>query len=327
MEEIKTDTAAKPQSCGFATWSLVLGITGLILCVIVIPSLLAIIFGIIALVKINAAKGLLTGKGKAIAGIVLGGLAFVLMPIVLIAAIAIPNLMTGRQAARETYHTGVLKELESQKLGIDKSAGEMDNLFSSEALAPDLLGSRISANEISAVASLRAIVAAEALWRQQDADGNGIRDYWTYDVSGLYRMLRADGRTKCEFISVDLANADASPADVSIFENSKLAQRLSAKVQPKYGYLFEAMSEDEAGESYNQEMVAGIPAANQTRFAFVAYPETYGKTGTKTFIVDESGTIYEVDPGSNQSKTVLQWPGPNPISIIGPGGAQWKVAD
>ncbi|MEK7309383.1 MAG: DUF4190 domain-containing protein, partial [Planctomycetota bacterium] len=66
MEEIKTDTGIQPQNCGWATWSLVLGIAGLVLCVLVIPSILAVIFGIIALVKIDASKGLLVGKGKAI---------------------------------------------------------------------------------------------------------------------------------------------------------------------------------------------------------------------------------------------------------------------
>jgi len=321
MEKIKTDAAVKPQSCGWATWSLVLGIVGLVLCILPIFSLLAIIFGIVGLVKINAARGLLTGKGKAIVGIVLGGLAFVLMPIVIIVAIAIPSFQTSRSFAREASNTGLLRKLMSDR----ESAGGMANLFPPEPIAPDLLSGRITANEISAVASLRAISAAEAAWRRQDADGNGLKDYWTYDVSGLHRMLRPDGLTRCEFISVDLANADASPADVSIFEGNKLSQRLNARVLSKYGYLFEAMTWDENGQPYNQEMVDGIPAANQAKFAFVAYPETYVTTGTKTFIINESGTVYEVDPGSNQDKMILQWPGIDPIEVDGPAGKKWTI--
>lgn len=282
MEEIKTDAGTQPQSCGLATWSLVLGIVGLVLCVLVIPSILAIIFGIVALVKINASQGLLTGKGKAIAGIVLGGLWPVMIPVLaIVAAIVIPNLLTGR----------------------------------------------ISANEASAIGSLKVMTSTEALWLHEDTDGNGVRDYWTYDVSCLHRMLRSDGLTKCEFISIDLANADAAPADDNIFGNNRLAQRIGATTQPKSGYLFQVMELDQNGQSYNQEMVDGIPAGNKAKFAFVAYPAIYGSTGVNTFIVNQEGTVYANDCGSDANKIVLQWPGNNPAATTGPGGRQWRYAD
>lgn len=322
MEELKIDPITKPQSCGLATWSLILGIAGFFLC-FGIPSLLAIIFGIIGLVKINAGKGLLTGKGKAITGIILGGLWFVIMPVVIIIAIAIPSFVSSRESARHQHRSdvGLLRELDA-----NKSGGGMSNLMEpANPKPPELMSGRTLANEISAVASLRNIAKAEAVWRQQDADGNGQEDYWTYDVSGLYRILRADGLTKCEFIPLDIASADASPADAEIFGDSRLAQRLSAKTMSKYGYLFEAMAYDESGELYNQEMINNIPAANKTKFAFIAYPETYGKTGSKIFIINESGTVYETDPGSNQAKTILQWPGPDPAEVTGPAGVNWSI--
>lgn len=282
MEEIKTETGAQPQSCGLATWSLVLGIAGLVLCPLVIPSILAIIFGIVGLAQINASKGMLVGKGKAVAGIVLGGLWVVMIPFVaIVAAIAIPNLLQGR----------------------------------------------ISANEASAVASLKVMTNAEAVWLQQDADGNGIKDYWTYDVSGLHRMLRADGSTKCEFISIDLAKADAAPADDNTFGSNRLSQQPDAVVMPKTGYRFQAMTWDENGQPYNQEMVDNIPAGNYNKFAFVAYPDMYGTSGVNTYIVNQEGTVYATDCGSDSNKIVLQWPGNNPAAVTGPGGRQWKVAD
>lgn len=322
MEEIKAANGAQPQNCGWSTWSLICGILSF-LCLPVIP---AIIFGIIALVKINAGKGLLVGKGKAIAGIILGGLWLVLIPFLLIIAMAIPSLLTSRSSAREKYKTGLMEELKSKQMGGDKSSSEMADLFPPEPPAAlNLMSSRASANEISAVSSLKTIAKAEALWYQQDADGNGIKDYWTYDVSGLCRMLRADGLTKCEFISIDLANADASPAEVDIFGNNKLSFRLNTAIMPKYGYLFEAMTWDENNEPYNQETVNDIPATNRTKFAFVAYPKTYGSTGSKTFIINESGAAYEVDPGSDQNKIILQWPGIDPSEVAGPSGKKWAI--
>jgi len=57
-----------PSTCGWAIASLVLG---LLPCTCV-PSLLAIIFGHMAVSKIDASNGQLTGRGMAIAGLVLG---------------------------------------------------------------------------------------------------------------------------------------------------------------------------------------------------------------------------------------------------------------
>ena len=285
MAEAKTEQAVKPQICKWATRSMVLGIIGLIpvQCILTVPPLLAIIFGIIALVKIGGSNGALIGKGRAIAGIILGGLWIVLIIpfIAIVAAIVIPNILV----------------------------------------------SRTGANEASAVASLKTFVATEACWRQQDADANGKSDYWTYDVSCLHRMYRADGSTKVEFISIDLARADASPAKNDAFDNNTIIAPLIDGTVPKSGYLFQAMVYDENGESYNQEEVNGIKATNAFKFAFVAYPDIYGTSGVRTFIVNEAGTIYAIDPGSDSDKIVLQWPGEDPTRVTGPAGRTWHVAD
>lgn len=93
MEELKTgaNPSTPVKTYGLATASLILGIAGFILC-IGIPSLLAVIFGIIGLVRIGKSAGALTGKGQAIAGIILGGLWLVLFPIlVILLAIIIPS--------------------------------------------------------------------------------------------------------------------------------------------------------------------------------------------------------------------------------------------
>ena len=68
------------KTSGMAIASLVLGILGI--------SLLAIIFGIIAISQINKSNGLLTGKGMAIAGIILGIIS-IIVTIIVIAAVVI----------------------------------------------------------------------------------------------------------------------------------------------------------------------------------------------------------------------------------------------
>ena len=59
------------KTSGFAKASFTLGLLGLILFFIPLLSFLAILFGIIALAKIGSNKGL-TGRGLAIAGIIMG---------------------------------------------------------------------------------------------------------------------------------------------------------------------------------------------------------------------------------------------------------------
>jgi hypothetical protein len=90
--------AAPAETSGKAITSLVCG-----LFLFAFPlSILAIIFGHISLSEIRKSAGRLKGEGMAIAGLVLGYLGVAGIPFVLIiAAIAIPNLLRARMAANE----------------------------------------------------------------------------------------------------------------------------------------------------------------------------------------------------------------------------------
>ncbi|MBI4712849.1 MAG: DUF2950 family protein [Planctomycetes bacterium] len=190
------------------------------------------------------------------------------------------------------------------------------------------------------IAGLKTLTAQEAVWRQRDIDGNGIKDYWTYDVSAFYRMYQPDG-TKANLIDIELARTDAtfSPTfTTSNFFGYPLLEDWFVRREKNLpvaqdGYLFRAMLLDESGIPYNQNPVGknDIKACNPTKFAFVAYPEKYGMTGINTFIVNQSGTVYSNDCGSDDRKIVLQWPAAtpdgSPTAVIGPGGRRWAPAE
>jgi type IV pilus assembly protein PilA len=91
-------TGAPAKTSGKAIASFICGIF-----VFCFPaSILAIIFGLLSLSDIRKSADRLKGKGLAIAGLVLGGLGILFIPVVLIiAAIAIPNLLRARMAANE----------------------------------------------------------------------------------------------------------------------------------------------------------------------------------------------------------------------------------
>jgi len=94
-----TIPAAPAETSGKAIVSLICGL----LFFFFPASILAIIFGHISYSQIRKSGGRLKGEGLAIAGMVLGYGGVVFIPIILIiAAIAIPNLLRARQAANES---------------------------------------------------------------------------------------------------------------------------------------------------------------------------------------------------------------------------------
>ena len=90
---------APAETSGKAILSLVCGL----LFFIPLAFVAAIVFGHLALSEIRKSAGRLKGEGMAIAGLVLGYMWIVGIPVILIiAAIAIPNLLRARMAANES---------------------------------------------------------------------------------------------------------------------------------------------------------------------------------------------------------------------------------
>ena len=99
---------ASGHPSGKATASLICGIFFFIL-----PSAVcAIILGHIALSEIKKSAGKLIGEGRAIAGLVLGYIGIAGIPLILIiAAIAIPNLLRAHSAANEASALGSVRAI------------------------------------------------------------------------------------------------------------------------------------------------------------------------------------------------------------------------
>jgi type IV pilus assembly protein PilA len=92
---------------GKAIGSLVCGILFFFL-----PSaIVAVVLGHLSLSDIRRSAGRLGGRGLAITGLVLGYLGLAVIPILIIAAIAIPNLLRARMAANEASAVGALRSI------------------------------------------------------------------------------------------------------------------------------------------------------------------------------------------------------------------------
>lgn len=176
---------------------------------------------------------------------------------------------------------------------------------------PSLMKSQLAANEKSAIGSLKSIREMSVMFRVSDDDRNTINDYWTADVSGLYRVLNAAGTEICR-IEIPLAMADGAPiAEIANYVGAPLAKTPT----PKAGYFFRAMTTDEDGKPYNQNSIYGTDtkALNNSKFAFCAYPAEYDNTGKNIYIVSQDGTIWRKDCGNNTP--ILTWPGDNPYKV------------
>ena len=107
----------KPQSCGLATWSLVLGILAIVLCVIgPLFGVPAVICGHVAMGRIKASGGALGGNGLALGGLITGYISIALIPIIgLLSAIAIPNFVKARQTAQMNACINNLRQIDTAK--------------------------------------------------------------------------------------------------------------------------------------------------------------------------------------------------------------------
>jgi general secretion pathway protein G len=110
------DNVSQPKTSGLAIWSLVLGILSLA-CFTIFTAIPGVICGHKALSKIKHSSGALTGQGLAIAGLVTGylGIAWAILIIPLMMAIAIPNFVKAREVAQTNACINNLRQIDAAK--------------------------------------------------------------------------------------------------------------------------------------------------------------------------------------------------------------------
>lgn len=124
-------SGVEKQHCGHATWAMISGILGFIMC---FPSIIAIVLGHMALNRIDKSKQALTGKGQAIAGLVMGYMLIAMIPVMgMMSAIAVPSFIRARMRAQATT---VLNEARQMDAAKDQYALET-NKEESSTVTPD----------------------------------------------------------------------------------------------------------------------------------------------------------------------------------------------
>ncbi len=106
------DALAPPETSGKAIASLVCGLLSLIFP----AAVAAIVLGHISRAEIRKSGGRLRGEGMALVGLIFGYLGISVVPILIIAAIAIPNLLRARIAANESSAVAAIHALNSAEV-------------------------------------------------------------------------------------------------------------------------------------------------------------------------------------------------------------------
>src|SRR5437879_4046801 len=114
-QNIPAESAFEAQTDGKAVASLVLGVLSVFFSFLTgIP---AVVLGHLSRSSIKKSMGKLKGEGMALTGLILGYISVAFIPVVLIiAAIAIPNLLRARIAANEASAVGILRTLNTAAL-------------------------------------------------------------------------------------------------------------------------------------------------------------------------------------------------------------------
>lgn len=182
--------------------------------------------------------------------------------------------------------------------------------FASEQGVEELLNRRIGFNERNAIYVMRAIVAAQRQYAEQDRDGDGVLQYAS-------KLASEPGRKDGLYWPAEAARGE-EPSPLG-----PLVAAASARLQghqpgePYAGYHFRILTRQGAnapGGAYNY-MINGRMIAG---FAAIATPAEWGKSGVMTFIVSHNGKVYERNLGARPPAITSFDPGPGWVEVEAP---------
>jgi len=131
--------------------------------------------------------------------------------------------------------------------------------------------SRMAANESAAVAAGKTYAEAQGVYRKTDWDEDGVYEF-AQTLKGALNLVDAA-----------LASAEGPPG----------------LAQPKAGYVFKVLKSQGPHAPGGRKSYVDANGKMTMGYALVACPASYDGTGRNTFIVNQTGTVYQKDLGSN----------------------------
>jgi len=163
--------------------------------------------------------------------------------------------------------------------------------FDTAAGKDEILDRRIGENELSTIDAVNAVVRAEQEYESRDRMGDKILQYAQRfrSTPGKHDGLYWESTAPDDFSPMGALVADAEAEGYT-------GPPIKSHHQPYHGYYFHiltAQGPDAAGGQMdylvNGKLIKG--------FALIAYPAEWGNSGEMTFLVNQSGKIYQKDLG------------------------------
>ncbi len=185
---------------------------------------------------------------------------------------------------------------------------------------PAFLRAQRASNERSASSSLKTIGTAEADFRTNDRDRNGIADYWTGDVSGLFGAIPVAGGTQAvKLIDISVAAADAIPVPAfaaSPTAYGKVDVTATLPVSAKAAYWFYSLVTNGAESPPAPFAVdtdnTGRLVHNTATFGFGCFPDAF-QQGRHVFVMTNTYTLFKRTCIANVNPTGGGFPNGRPL--------------
>ena len=149
---------------------------------------------------------------------------------------------------------------------------------------PNLLRSRMAANESAAIAACKTFAEAQDIYRRTDWDSDGVLEY-ALAISGDNSLYEKNSGTgNLTLVDAAFASAEGQPT----------------AAQPKAGYVFTVLT-GQGGNAPGGTKTYVVGTNMTLGYALSALPASFDGTGRNTFQINNTGTVYQKDQGSGVS--------------------------
>lgn len=190
---------------GLAIFSLVVGVISLLtLSFLLVGAILGIVLSLVAMSKAKNSPLVYGGKDLALGGLITSVLSLVLIvPIGLIAAISIPNLLAARRAANEGSTMASLRTIHSAEATYQATAGNgafgtLEQLAEQKLIRPDLAAGTKNGYRFNVEVTSDSEMGFEVVAIPLNYPSSGRRSFFV-DESGVIRAADSQGREATKY--------------------------------------------------------------------------------------------------------------------------------
>lgn len=171
--------------------------------------------------------------------------------------------------------------------------------FDVEAGREEILNRRVGRNELSTIATLRALVEAQREYAAASRDGN--------PPQYAQRLLSSDGKHDGLYWPV-AAGEEPSPLGPLVAEAFEEGYReRERRTVPYHGYLFRLLTEQGPSAPGGARDYLDDEGRLMRGFAVVAWPATYDNSGVMTFLVNQQGIVFQKDLGPEGARSIRRY--------------------